>query len=81
MAKAGSVNWCWDTAVSERINLTSEEALRLSRTERGGLHGRQAVSLNSDLEQEAEWEKLEDERERSLLEGTAKLIPLDKALA
>lgn len=57
------------------------EVMRLSPADRARLLDRLIASLDVDVEAEAAWDKLADEREKELASGAATAIPVDVVIA
>ena len=57
------------------------EVMRLSPADRAKLLDRLIASLDVDIEAEAAWDKLADEREQELASGAATAIPVDVVIA
>lgn len=57
------------------------EILRLSPADRARLLDRLIASLDMGAGAEAPWDKLADEREQELADGTAAAVPIELAIA
>ena len=67
--------------MSATFETLQAEVLRLSPADRAALLDSLIVSLDADVEAEAAWDALADERERALREKTVEAVPLDAAMA
>ena len=67
--------------MSTSLEALQADALRLSPKDRALLLDRLIASLDADGEVEAAWDAVADQREAEIEAGTAKVVPLEVAIA
>jgi hypothetical protein len=67
--------------MSTSLEAIQAEVLRLSPSDRSRLLDRLIVSLDADVEVEAEWGVVADAREADITSGVATAVPLEEAMA
>jgi hypothetical protein len=67
--------------MSSNLEALQEEVLHLSPADRVRLLDRLIISLDVDVEAEAAWDSLAEEREQELTSGTAEAVPIDVVIA
>jgi len=63
------------------LEVLQAQVMSLSKGDRARLLDRLIASLDVDVEAEAEWEKLADERDAELKSGAVAPVPLEDAMA
>jgi putative addiction module component (TIGR02574 family) len=67
--------------MSPSLEALEAEVLRLSPADRSRLLERLIASLDADVEVEAEWDAIADEREAELDSGRVQPVPFEEAIA
>jgi hypothetical protein len=67
--------------MSSNLEVLQEEVLHLPPADRARLLDRLIISLDVDVQAEAAWDWLAQERELELASGTAQAVPIDVAVA